>query len=129
MRYARMRLGYRLATSAFTMRRATPVAKRYNAAPVCTVSSPGWCAGRVAPWSDEAHLTAVIATARRATTRPALFEPRCTEASQRERHAKTPSAAFEEWEIEAVEIVILDHVRVRCLNRGREAANEVGLTG
>ena len=39
MRYVRMSDGYRLATSALTTRCATPVAKRWSAAPLCGVPS------------------------------------------------------------------------------------------
>ena len=46
---ARINDGYRLATSAFTTRWATPLANKWRAAPLWGVPSPGRCAGNAMP--------------------------------------------------------------------------------
>ena len=94
MRYARISDGYRLATSAFTTRRATPVANRCSAAPLCGVPSPAWCAGSAVPDAQvRAHEQRIDHAGRGAGVGEPLVAPR-RHPRERERraaeHAREP---------------------------------------
>ncbi len=59
-----------------------------------------------------------------ASPRGALAQPRRTDAAERERHAQPPRAPFEKRQIEAVQVVVLDDVRIDRLHPRDEPRNQ-----
>ena len=78
---------------------------------------------------DEPNAPATIVAARNAASRRSLSQSADSEATQGERHAKRPRSTVDEGQVEAVQVVILDHVRIGGDDRLDEAANEIRLAG
>ena len=63
---------------------------------------------------DEPHPPAPVDAARHAAARTALSQPRRSDPAEIERYAEQLRAAIEERQIEAMQVVVLDHVGVGC---------------
>jgi hypothetical protein len=78
---------------------------------------------------DESHAPTRIVLRAHAAPRGALTEAWRADAAQRERDAETTGAAFEERQVEAVQVVILDHVGIGGGDARDEPANQIGFGG
>jgi len=74
---------------------------------------------------DEARLCSTGLVSRDGTPRRALAQSWRADAPERERNAQATRAAIEEWQVESVEVVILDHVGINRLHARHEPAYEI----
>jgi hypothetical protein len=74
---------------------------------------------------DEARLRSTCLVSRDAAARGALAQSGRADSPERERNAQATRAAIEEWQVESVEVVILDHVRINRLHARHEPAYQI----
>ena len=83
---------------------------------------------QLAPGRDQPHAAAGVARAdRHAAAGPALAQPGPADPAERERHAEQPRAPIEERQIEAVQVVVLDHVRIGRADLRDQTRDQRGL--
>src|SRR5581483_4482750 len=79
--------------------------------------------------NDEALAALGISLVHRSAPCGAAAQAGGTDAADGQRNAKSLRAPVQEWEVESVQVVILDHVRIDHANHVDQPANEVGLAG
>jgi hypothetical protein len=84
---------------------------------------------QLAAGHGEAHAAVRVALARGAPARGAGAEAGRAGAAERERDAEGARAALEERQVEPVQVVVLDHVRIERLHARGERPDERGLGG
>src|SRR5262249_49175148 len=84
---------------------------------------------QLAAGGDEAHASLLVVVSRKAAPRPASTQSGSADAAEVERDAKTLGASLEKGKVEAVEVVVLDDVRVGVADHGDELADQRRLAG
>ena len=84
---------------------------------------------QLAPGRDEPDPARRIGAAGSPAARAALPQSRRPDPPERERHAEEARAPVEERQVEAVQVVVLDHVRIGGLHPRDQPADQVGLAG
>src|SRR5262245_15024920 len=83
------------------------------------------CVDQLAPGRHQTNAASGTVVEAHATLCGSLTQLRLTGAPKRERDTKPPRTSLEKWQIEAVQVVVLDDIRIRRLNRRYESSDQL----